>query len=515
MQTDVGQLLEQSANRFGDRTATVFVAPDGARTRTFEELDTAANRVANGLLDARIGKGDAVGVLSRNCPEFVDVFFGTQKIGARVTPINVRFDAADVEHVVADADLDCLVVESDLLDSVDALALLLEDRDVSVYVVGGSERYADYGALTEASADNPGERVGPDAVDGYFYTSGSTGDPKGVVHAHSNRVFLSMNVAAEFGLRRDDVNVNPLPLFHSGPLYTGFVPFVQFGVPTAYFREFDPELVLETVESQGGTILGGVPAQYNRLTAVESVEEYDLDSLRFWWVSGAPLTDELRERCRETLCGRHSVVYGSTEAGPPASILPPHESDERPASCGTGLMAQRLRVVSPDGDPDPTDTVARGETGELVVSGESVMREYLGRPELTQRTLVDGWYFTGDLARRDEDGYVYVEGRKDDMIISGGENIYPAEVEGVLGRHEAVEDVAVVGVPDEEWGETPKAFVVASDGADLSAADVEAHAKRSSLADYKRPRRVAFVPEIPRNPSGGSVLKDELRELAR
>jgi acyl-CoA synthetase (AMP-forming)/AMP-acid ligase II len=177
-------------------------------------------------------------------------------------------------------------------------------------------------------------------------------------------------------------------------------------------------------------------------------------------------------------------------------------------------MAQELRVVSPGGDPDPADTVPRGETGELVVRGESVLEEYLGRPELTAASLVDGWYFTGDLVRRDPDGYVYVEGRKDDMIISGGENIYPAEIEDVLDRHDGIADVAVIGVPHEEWGETPKAFVVTTDEAALSAADVAAYVAESPLADYKRPREVAFVDEIPRNPSGGSVLKDELRSLS-
>lgn len=510
METDVGQMLEQSANRFGDRTATLFVTPDETRTRSFEELDTHANQVGNGLLASHIGKGDAVGLLARNCPEFVSLFFGAQKIGARITPINVRFGETDVNYVVRDADLDCLVVQRDLLDVVADPPL----DEENIFVIGGHDEYTSFEQLKEASETNPGERVGPDAIDGYYYTSGSTGDPKGVLHTHSDRIFTNLNVAAEFGLRRSDVNVTPLPLFHSGPLYTGLVPFIQYGVPTVYFPEFDPELVLETVADRDGTILGGVPAQYDQLTSVDGVEEYDLDSLRFWWVSGAPLTEDLRERCRNTLSDRHSIVYGATEAGPPISILPPEESAGSPGSCGTGLMAHEVRIVDPDGDSDPDATVPPGKTGELVVRGESVMHGYLNRPEETERAFVDDWFFTGDLARQDGDGYIYIQGRKDDMIISGGENVYPAEIEDVLRRHDAIDDVAVVPVSHDKWGQTPKAFVVPENGSSLTPEDVEAFCKQSSLADYKRPREIAVVAEIPRNPSGGSVLKDELESLA-
>ncbi|WP_436933776.1 class I adenylate-forming enzyme family protein [Halovenus marina] len=511
---DIGEMLAQSADRYGDDTAVAIVSEAGTETLSYRELDVRANRIANGFLDAGIGSGDPIALLAHNSVEFFEVFFASQKIGAPIVPINVRLDPADMEYIFEDAQPRCLVAESELLpeDTFD----VLESGSVPIYVVDGDGERAHraYDELNDASADPPGITVGDEAVDSYFYTSGSTGQPKGVVHRHSDRVFSNMNLIAEFGLRHSDVTVNPLPMFHSGPLYTGFVPFFQFGVPTITLREFDPERTLEAIEEWDATVLGGVPAQYNRIAAAAEEGEYDLSSLRFWWVSGAPLTEELRTRCYESICDTHSIVYGATEIGPPVTTLPPEESNKRPASCGTGHMGQEVRLVSPTGDPDPDDTVEPGETGELIVRGESVMDRYLNRPERTAEVFVDDWYFTEDLAHRDEDGYIYVEGRKDNMIISGGENIYPSEVENALLEHTDIEDVAVLGVPHDEWGQTPKAFIVQSEQRALTAADVDAFCQESPLADYKRPREIAFVAEIPRNPSGGSVLKDELKSMA-
>lgn len=510
---DMGQMLAQSAARFGDDLAVACLSENETRTRSFAALDRAANRVANGFLDLGVGFGDPVAVLSHNSIEFVETLFATQKIGVPVTPINVRFDAADVEHVLTDADPTCLVAEPELLAELDGIEEVVRERDIDVVTVGDHSDYHTYEDLADSSTTPPGIMVSPDAEDGYFYTSGSTGRPKGVVHNHSDRVFVNINVVSELGLRHDDVNCNPLPLFHSGPLYTGFMPFVQFGVPSIILRQFGAELTLDAIEEWGVTVLGGVPAQYDRLSKAAAEDDYDLDSLRFWWVSGAPLTEELRDRCHETLCDTHSIVYGATEVGPPVSTLPPEESHERPDSCGTGHMGQEVRVVEPGGEPDPSATLNPGETGEIIVNGESVMDRYLNLPEKTDSVLVDGWYFTGDLARRDEDGYLYVEGRKDNMIISGGENIYPSEIENVLLGHPDIDDVTVFGVSHPEWGQTPKAFVVTVPDSELDAVDVEAFCKDSHLADYKRPRAVAFVPEIPRNPSGGSVLKAELESM--
>lgn len=504
---NVGEMIKQSAARFGDDLAVAVVDDDGTETHTFASLDDASNRIANGLLEAGIGYGDPVALLSHNSLPFIETLFATQKIGAPVAPVNVRLDESDVQHIFDEVRPAALVVEDALLPEIESL---LSAHEFPVFVVGGHEEFRAFDELRQASAVQPGVSVSGNSVDGYFYTSGSSGRPKGVVHHHTDRLYVNMNMIAEFGLRHDDVNCNPLPLFHSGPLYTGFMPFIQYGVPSIVFREFDAETVLRAVEEWGATVLGGVPAQYNRLSRVAADGDYDLDSLRFWWVSGAPMTEELRSRCRETLCPAHSNVYGATEIGPPVTTLPPEESHRRPGSSGNGHMGQEIRVVDPDGEPDPGAVVDDGEAGEIIVRGESVMDRYLNRPEQTDEVLVDGWYFTGDVARRDDDGYLYVEGRKDDMIISGGENIYPDEIENVLLTHDAIDDVAVLGVEHDEWGQTPKAFVVSENG-DLDGDEIVAYCRESDLADYKRPREVSFVEEIPRNPSGGSVLKDELR----
>ncbi|WP_254533080.1 class I adenylate-forming enzyme family protein [Natrinema gelatinilyticum] len=509
---DIGRMISESADRFGNRLAVACQSVNETRTRTFEELEAESNQIANGLLEIGIGTGDVVAIYAHNSIEFVETFFATQKVGAIVMPINVRLDASDVEYVLEDADPTCLIADSNLVEDHESVEQVLASYESPLYTYGDSN-YLSYEELVNGSTKQPGLPVSGETIDGYFYTSGSTGKPKGVVHTHSDRVLVCMNMIAEFGLRHTDVNVLPLPLFHSGPLYTGFVPFIQFGVPTVIFEQFDPEATLEAVEEWDATVLGGVPAQYDRITKVDSIEEYDLSSLRFWWFSGAPMTDELIDRCRTHLCDRHSVVYGATEVGPPISVLPPEQSDVSPRSCGTGFSYQQIEIVDPDGEPDPSATVPPGTTGEIICKGASVMNGYLNRPERTTESIVDGWYFTGDLAYKDEDGYIYVEGRKDDMIISGGENIYPTEIENVLLQHDDLEDVAVVSVDHDEWGQAPKAYVVPTNGRSIDEDDLVEYCRESSLADYKRPRAVATVPEIPRNPSGGSVIKDELREL--
>jgi len=360
------------------------------------------------------------------------------------------------------------------------------------------------------SADNsdPDVDIDADTVDGYFYTSGHSGKPKGVIHTQGDRIFLNMNLLAELGIRRSDINLHPFPLFHSGPLHTSLVPFIQFGVPTVLMRSFDPERMLECIDEYEATVVGGAPAMLDELIRVGGVGEYDLDSVRFWWFSGAPLTETVRDRCIDLFGEEYSEIYGSTEVGPPISVLQPEEAPAHQGSCGTGLPNQTIRIVDPDaGDPD--ETVPAGEPGEVIVNGESVMQGYLKRPDLTAEVLKDGWFFTGDIAVRDDD-YLFHKGRKDDMIITGGENVYPAEIENVLSEHPQISDVAVLGVPDERWGQTPKAFIVSTDGGSLTKADIKKYCKQSALANFKRPRRVAFVDEIPRNPGGGSILTEEL-----
>ncbi|MEY7851081.1 class I adenylate-forming enzyme family protein [Natrarchaeobius sp. A-rgal3] len=509
---DIGSMVGQAADRFGDRLAVAYRSDDETQTRTFEELNAESNQIANGLLDIGIGTGDVVSIYAQNSIEFVETFFAAQKLGAIAMPINIRLDASDVEYVLEDASPSCLLADSSLLEKRKRAEEVLASYDAPLYTFGESE-YVSHEELVHGSTQKPGLPVDGETIDGYFYTSGSTGNPKGVIHTHSDRVMINMNVISELGLRHSDVNVLPLPLYHSGPLYSGFVPYLQFGIPTIIFDQFDPEATLEAVDEWDATVLGGVPAQYDRLTKVDNIEEYDLSSLRFWWYSGAPMTEGVLERCRSHLCDRHSVIYGATEIGPPVSILPPEKSDEYPNSCGTGMSYQRIRIVEPDGKPDPDATMPPGSTGELICKGVSVMNKYLNLPAKTEQSLIDGWYFTGDLAARDENGYIWVKGRKDGMIISGGENIYPSEIENIVLEHEAVDDVAVLGVESDEWGQTPKAYIVPANGDSVDRETIVDYCRNSSLADYKRPREIAVVPEIPRNSSGGSVLKSELRSL--
>lgn len=506
---DVGRLLACAAERFDDRPAVTVLEQDGEDNQcTYRELEDASRQLANGLLEKEIGFGDPVAILADTSLRFIQLYFAAQKIGAIPAPMNTRASTAEIEELLDLIDPAALIVDGGQLAERNGLRpdgirnVAIDDRSDSI-----PSGWRSIEELTDHSRDPPGIEVGPDAVDGYFFTSGSSGTPKGVVHTHRDRVIGSLNVSAAFGIRYDDVHLMALPLFHAGPLFTGLLPFLTAGAHTVLQRSFDPRGVLEAISIFEATVVGGVPAQYGKLLDVEDHEKHDCSSVRFCWFSGAPMTDHRRERCQETFSTDLVNVYGSTEAGPPISIGIPGAGRD----IGYGFALHRYRIVDPN-QGDPTAECPTGEPGELIVTGPSVMERYLDRPQLTAQRIVGEWLFTGDLAWRDEDGAIHIEGRKDETIISGGENIAPAEIEEILDRHPNVSDVAVIGMANDEWGEVPKAFVVTTDNP-LTEQEVIDFVQESELASFKRPREVAFVDEIPRNPSGGSVRVEELRAL--
>jgi fatty-acyl-CoA synthase len=335
---DIGKLIRQSAERFGDNPAVWFIDEEREKTLSFEDIENRSNRIAHGLQSVGIGKGDCVALISHNSPEFLDTFFATQKLGAIITPVNARLTADEIEYILSDADPTIIVVESELLESKEGLSDRLEATESEMFVigdsaaVGDSETYHPFTSLMSADSSDTDVDIDADTVDGYFYTSGHTGKPKGVIHTQGDRIFLNMNLLAELGIRRSDINLHPFPLFHSGPLHTSLVPFIQFGVPTVLMRSFDPERMLECIDEYEATVVGGAPAMLDELIRVGGVDEYDLDSVRFWWFSGAPLTETVRDRCIDLFGEEYSEIYGSTEVGPPISVLQPEEA---PASGST------------------------------------------------------------------------------------------------------------------------------------------------------------------------------------
>ncbi|QLK26132.1 fatty acid--CoA ligase [Natrinema zhouii] len=511
----IGDTLEQTVDRHPERDAIIYPRKD--QHWTYAAFNERVNRLANALLEAGIEKGDRVATVLYNGSEMALTVYACAKIGAVFTPLNFRLPAGEIEYIVTDADAEMVLFESETreavegarpnLGSVSEYVFIDDDRaDVPTYASGF------YDMLESGSVDRPDVRVDEDDVYAFIYTSGTTGRPKGVVHEHRNMVEHDLLCITEMNITRDDVGLSMMPLYHCAELHCNLFARVHRGAANVIHHEFEPEAVLEAIEEYDVTVLFAAPTAWNALAMTAAESDVDVSSLRLGLYGAAPMPEQVLENCMEHLCEEYVQAYGMTELGPAAAFQSPADQLPKQGSAGLAALNHELRVVEPDAAPDRA--VDEGEIGEILLAGPCTMREYWNRPEATERSLreADGstWYYTGDLGYRDDDGYLYVVDRKDDMIVSGGENVYPAEVEDALFGHDAVEEAAVVGEPDEEWGETVVAYVVADD--DSTAADLDSFVLESDrLADFKRPRTYYFVDELPKNPSG-KIQKFKLRE---
>ena len=497
-QLTLGELLRRNAVRAPAAPALRL----DERTVTYGELDERSSTVAAALREREVREGDTVAVLMHNGIEMVETLFAIHKLGAVAVPLNFRLSPDEVAFILGDVGSRGLVADEPLLAQAGGGAGL----DWTLPVTGEpSSPYEE--AIAAASPLEPGE-VDDDTPAFVMYTSGTTGRPKGAVLTHKNLVANTWSWAFEVGVARGDTYTAGFPLFHIGGL-VGLYPFLLLGecVVLQHSRGFDPDAALELVAGSGATICAFVPAQWQLLVDRPGAGERLGRQRRALW-GGSPASRPLLERMVETLPADSVIsTFGQTEVTANATFLGPADALRKLGSVGKAAPTLEYRIVD-DEDRD----VPPGEVGEIAYRGPTVMREYLGRPEATAEAFRGGWFHGGDLVREDEEGYLYVVDRKNDMIISGGENIYPAEVERVLVEHPAVAEIAIVGVPHPTWGETPVAFVVALPGTQPDPAEL-ADFGAESLARYKRPSRVVFVDELPRNASG-KTLKRDLRERA-
>jgi fatty-acyl-CoA synthase len=466
------------------------------RTITWAEFEDRAARLAGGLRAAGIRSGDRVGYLSRNNPEFYEVMMACARIGAVFVPFNIRLSAGEIGYMAGDAGLSLLICETFFGDR------LPESAD-PVYFLDppdGERSYSDLMGVPVRTADG----VTLDATLALAYTSGTTGRPKAAMITHGNAAATSIAVINADGIGPADRVIQPAPLAFAGSMLAISMPILHAGASMVIERDVTPERLLALVDHGGVTMLKLVPVFYQMMAASPAFGGCDLSRLRTATFGGAPASLELLRLYQDRGVGLSSA-YGLTEGGGYNLGLPAEEAFEWVGWAGLPLPFQRCRVVDDDGREVPP-----GEVGELVISGPCVMRGYWGDPEATAAVIRDGWLHTGDLAVSGERGYVKIVDRKKDMIISGGLNVYPAEVERVLSAHPAVVEVAVVGVPDERWGETPLACVVSKDPA--LTLDELVRYSAGELADYKRPRRLRLLASLPRN-SNGKVIKQQLRSL--
>ncbi|WP_370332239.1 long-chain-fatty-acid--CoA ligase [Mycolicibacterium hippocampi] len=477
---------------------------DPRRRLTFGELDDRVSRLACALAARGLRPADRVAVLGLNSIELVESWLAALRLGAIAVPVNFRLAGEEIGYVLADSGAAAIVVDVALEPAVEQARSKVPSLHTVLTIGGNLEQ-------TIAAADpEPGRLVVSDDAPAFImYTSGTTGFPKGAVLTHRNLYLHAFSSIATLGHRDDDhCWMAVAPLFHTAGV-SGMLPAFLTGQTTVIppSGSFDPKAIVTTLADEGVTSCWMTPAQWQAVCALPDLETHDLSRLRRVWWGAAPASTSLLRKMTDTFSDAEIIAaFGQTECSPITCLLHGDDSIRKIGSVGTPMLNVEVRVV----DSEMNDVVP-GEVGEIVYLGPLVMKEYWNKPLETAEAFRGGWFHSGDLVRRDEDGYVYVVDRKKDMIISGGENIYSAEVENAVATHPKVAEVAVIGVPHPKWGETPLAVIVPHEPADPPTdAEIESHC-REQLAHYKCPQYVHTVDALPRNPAG-KVLKGRLRD---
>lgn len=476
---------------------------------TYGELDKRASQVALGLIAAGCRPGARVAVLSKNSAAYVEILGGTLKSGTVLLALNWRLAAPEMAYILDHGEAVALFVEAEFAP----LAAQIRDKlrgPALVVVIGGEGAGAKpYAAWRDAQiAEDPKLGGHPDDVFVQMYTSGTTGLPKGVQLTHANYTTcfdamsrLEWNVAGP-----DDVLFAPAPFFHVNGL-NAVLRSIDAGARLLTADQFRPPQIVEMFERERVTRAAMAPAMIQMCLEVPGVEARDFSAIRLITYGGSPISETVLKRAREVFRCDFAQGYGMTEATGPVAMLSPddHRDDSKLLACGRPLPGIGVKVVRPDGG-----LCAPREVGEVLATTPSLTPGYWRDPDATARTIVDGWLHTGDAGYFDEDGYLYIHDRVTEMIVSGGENIYPAEVENALAKDPDIADAAVIGVPDDKWGEAVKAVVVLRPGAAADEAAIIGRV-RQHLAGYKAPKSIDFTDAIPRNPAG-KILRRDLRQ---
>jgi long-chain acyl-CoA synthetase len=463
----------------------------------YQLLDTASARVATMLVSMDVGAGDRVGIMLPNVPYFPAVYYGILRLGAVVVPMNVLLKGREVGYYLSDSGAQVVFAWHGFLEAAEQGAAEAGDVEVVPVKPGEIEGLI----FAHAPDDAVAERAGDDTAV-ILYTSGTTGKPKGAELTHAN-LRSNVDVATRlFDLGVDDVIFGGLPLFHSFGQTCTMNAAICAGAAITLLPRFDPAKALEILERDRCTVFEGVPTMYGALLNHPGREDADVSSLRICASGGSSMPVEVMRGFEEAFGCKVLEGYGLSETSPIASFNHP-DRDRKPGSIGTPIAGCEMRLVD-----DAGDDVAPGEIGEILIKGSNVMKGYWERPDATAESIKDGWFASGDMAKIDDDGYFFIVDRKKELIIRGGYNVYPREVEEVLYEHPAVREAAVVGVPHDEWGEEVGAAVALKEGASVDADELRAFVKEQ-VASYKYPREIWFVDELPKGPTG-KILKREI-----
>jgi len=508
----IGSWLQRRRPKSGTKTAII----SGGRELSYEQFAERAARLANALRDRGVGKGDRVAYLGENDPSFLETLFAAGLIGAVFVPLNTRLAPPEIKFQLQDSGAVLLVhaatlaglAERGSVETAVRARIVVVDDDGGAVAAAAAEAYE--AVLASGAVQAPDESVGLDDGAMILYTSGTTGNPKGALLTHGNITWNCINVLVDFDFSSADVALMISPMFHVASLDMGVLPTLLKGGTVVLEPKFDPRRTLELIQQYRATTISGVPTTYQMLCEHPAWEATDLSSLNKLTCGGSAVPMRVLE-AYERRGLRFSNGYGMTETAPGATTLPAARSRDKAGSSGLPHFFTDVRVSDPL-DPE-AGHAAPGTVGEIQIKGPNVIHEYWNRPEAsTDSYTPDGWFKSGDMGYKDPDGFVFISDRLKDMIISGGENIYPAEVEQAIAELDAVGSVAVIGVPDEKWGEVPRAVVLLRDGARLTEEQLRGHLE-GRLARYKIPKSVVFVEEMPRTASG-KIRKADLRKLA-
>ncbi|MEV7133466.1 long-chain fatty acid--CoA ligase [Arthrobacter sp. NPDC093128] len=513
----IGSWLQRRRPKSGNKTAIIA----GNRELSYEQLAERSIRLANAFRDRGVGRGDRVAYLGENDPSFLETLFACGILGAIFVPLNTRLAPPEIQFQLQDCGA-VLLVHADSLSelAVRGGAATAVRRRIAVdrspgavpaeSETEGATAAEDYEAVVASGAEvAPDEPVGLDDGAMILYTSGTTGQPKGALLTHGNITWNCINVIVDFDFASTDVALMISPMFHVASLDMGVLPTLLKGGTVVLESKFDPLRTLQLIERHRATTISGVPTTYQMLCEHPAWDATDLSSLNKLTCGGSAVPLRVLD-AYEKRGLRFSNGYGMTETAPGATTLPAARSRDKAGSSGLPHFFTDVRIADP-ADPDAR-SAEPGTVGEIQIKGPNVIHEYWNRPDSTADSCTgDGWFKSGDMGYKDDGGFVFISDRLKDMIISGGENIYPAEVEQAITELDAVGSVAVIGVPDEKWGEVPRAVVLLRDGAQLSEEQLRAHLD-GRLARYKIPKSVVFVDEMPRTASG-KIRKADLRKL--
>ena len=528
----ITDILEKNCRLYGDDVALVEINPEMPETKrtTWKEFDLIepsraayyrreitwnvfnekANRFANLLIERGIKKGEKVGILLMNCLEWLPIYFGILKTGALAVPLNFRYSADEIKYCVELAEIDILVFGPEFIGRVEEIADEISKGRLLYFVGDGCPGFAeDYNAHTaNCSSQSPKIDVNDDDEAAIYFSSGTTGFPKAILHNHESLMHAAKAEQNHHGQTKDDVFLCIPPLYHTGAKMHWFGSLLTGG-KAVLLKGTSPKTILQAVSEEHCTIVWLlVPWAQDLLLALDNKEldiaDYDLDQWRLMHIGAQPVPPSLIKHWKEYFPHhQYDTNYGLSESIGPGCVHLGVDNIDKVGAIGKAGYGWEAKIIDEQGE-----TVKQGETGELAVKGPGVMTCYYRDPKATAEVLHDGWLYTGDMAMEDEDGFIFLVDRKNDVIISGGENIYPVQIEDFLRTNEAILDVAVIGLADHRLGEISAAIIELKPGVECTEEDIQEFCKK--LPRYKRPRKIIFA-DVPRNPTG-KIEKPKLRE---